>query len=180
MKRLHALIVHGAESLGRSGILGLGLLAFAIGFYFSTFRPEQMRLEELRIQISRLEESRARAKSEEPKSPADKLNSFYGLLPPSNHIADLLEKIYGAADQQKLKLDQGEYRAVRSNASRLTDYQVTLPIKGTYPQVRKFVATALAEVPNLSLDSIQFERQKVGDTTVDAKVKLVLYLGQRS
>jgi Pilus assembly protein, PilO len=179
MKRLHALIVYGAESLGRSGIVGLGLLAFVVGFYFSTFRPQQMRLEELRIQISKLEESRTRA-AEEPKSPGDKLNAFYGFLPPSNHIADLLEKIYGAAESQKLKLEQGEYRAVRSSVSRLTDYQVILPIKGTYPQVRKFVATALAEVPNLSLDSIQFERQKVGDSTVDAKVKLVLYLGQRS
>lgn len=179
MKRLHAMVVYGAESLGRSGILGLGLLAFAVAFYVSAFRPEQVRLEELRSQASKLEESRARAAREEPKTPGDRLNAFYGLLPPSNHIADLLKKIYGAADQQALKLEQGEYRAVKGTASRLTDYQVILPVKGTYPQVRKFVAAALAEVPNLSLDSIQFERQKVGDSTVDAKVKLVLYLGQR-
>jgi hypothetical protein len=179
MKRLHAMIVYGAESVGRSGILGLGLLAFIGGFYFSAFRPEQMRLEELRIQVSKLEDSRARAAREEPKTPSDKLNAFYGSLPPSNHIADLLKKVYGAADRQALKLEQGEYRAVRGNASRLTDYQVILPVKGTYPQVRKFVAAALAEVPNLSLDSIQFQRQKVGDPMVDAKVKLVLYLGQR-
>jgi hypothetical protein len=39
---------------------------------------------------------------------------------------------------------------------------------------------ALIDVPTLSLDSIQFERQKVGDASVDAKVKLVVYLGQRS
>jgi hypothetical protein len=179
MKRLHSMIVYGAESLGRSGILGLGILAFVVGFYFSTFRPQQIRLDELKSQISKLEESRART-AEAPKSPGDKLSAFYGLLPPSNHIADLLGKIYGAAEGQKLKLEQGEYRAVRSNVSTLTDYQVILPIKGTYPQVRKFVATALADVPNLSLDSIQFERQKVGESTVVAKVKLVLYLGQRS
>jgi hypothetical protein len=180
MKRLHAMIVQGAESLGRSGILGLGLLAFIAGFYFSAFRPEQIRLEELRNEVSKLEESRARAAREEPKTPGDKLSAFYGSLPPSNHIAELLRKIYDAADQQALKLDQGEYRAVKANVSRFTDYQLILPVKGTYPQVRKFVAAALAEVPNLSLDSIQFERQKVGDSTVDAKVKLVLYLGQRS
>jgi hypothetical protein len=179
MKRLHAMIVYGAESLGRSGVLGLGLLAFIVGFYFSAFRPEQMRLEELRTQVSQLEDIRSRAAREEPKTPSDKLNAFYGSLPPSNHIADLLRKVYGAADQQALKLEQGEYRAVRGSVSRLTDYQLILPVKGTYPQVRKFVAAALTEVPNLSLDSIQFERQKVGDSTVDAKVKLVLYLGQR-
>ena len=180
MKRLHARIVYGAQSLGWPGILGLGLLAFIAGFYFSTFRTEQMRLEDLHSEVSKLEEKRSRAASEEPKTPSDRLNAFYGLLPPSDHIADLLGKIFGVADQQTLILEQGEYRAVRDNVSRLTHYQIMLPVKGTYPQVRKFVAAALAEVPNLSLDSIQFERQKVGDSMVDAKVKLVLYLGQRS
>ncbi len=180
MKRLQTMIVYGVESLGWPGILGLGLLVFIAAFYFSTFRPEQMRLEELRSEVSKLEDKRARAPCEEPKTSGEKLTAFYGFFPPSDHIADLLGKIYGAAEQQALKLEQGEYRAVRDNVGRLTHYQITLPVKGTYPQVRKFVAAALAEVPNLSLDSIQFERQKVGDSTVDAKVKLVLYLGQRS
>jgi len=180
MKQLRAMIASGAARLGRAGILGLGLLVFIAGFYFSAFRPEQMRVEDLRKQVATLADRRARAAAEAPKTPTDKLNAFYGFLPPSNHIADLLEKIYGAADRQKLKLEQGEYRAVRDNVTRLTHYQVMLPVKGTYPQVRKFVAAALAEVPNLSLESIQFERQKIGDSTVDAKVKLVLYLGQRS
>jgi hypothetical protein len=180
MKRLHAMIVYGADSLGWPGILGLGLLAFIAGFYFSTFRPEQMRLEDLRSEVSKMEEKRARAAGEEPKTPSDKLNAFYGFFPPSDRIAGLLGKIFGAADKQALKLEQGEYRAVRDNVGRLTRYQVILPVKGTYPQVRKFVVGALAEVPNLSLDSIQFERQKVGDSMVEAKVKLVMYLGQRS
>jgi len=180
VKRLHATIVHGAENLGWPGILGLGLLTFIAAFYFSAFRPEQVRLEELRTEVAKLAESRARTDSEEPKTPSDKLDAFYKFLPPSNRISDLLGKIYGAADRQGLKLEQGEYRAGRGNVNGLTHYQVMLPVKGTYPQVRKFVAAALAEVPNLALDSIQFERQKIGDSIVDAKVKMVLYLGQRS
>jgi Tfp pilus assembly protein PilO len=180
MRRLHFMVVGAAESLGWPGILGLGLLAFIAAFYFSAFRPEELRVEELLRQASKLEDMRSRNASEEPKSPGEQLNAFYGLLPPSNHIADLLAKIYGAAERQSLKLEQGEYRAVADNVSKLTHYQVMLPVKGTYPQVRKFVASALTEVPNLSLESIQFERQKVSDTIVDAKIKMVLYLGRRS
>ncbi len=179
MKRLQAMIVYGLESLGWPGVLGLGLLVFVAAFYFSTFRPEQIRLADLQSEVLTLAEKRARA-GEEPKTPGDKLDAFYGYFPATGHIADLLGKIFGAADQQALKLERGEYRAVRDNVGRLTHYQVTLPVKGAYTQVRKFVAAALAEVPNLSLESIQFERQKVGDSTVEAKVKLVLYLGQRS
>ena len=180
MKRLHAMVGYAAERLGWPGVLGLGLLVFIAGFYFSAFRPEQMRVEDLRKQVAKLADRRTRAAAEEPKTASEKLNAFYGYLPPSNQIADLLEKIYGAADRQKLRLEQGEYRAVKDNVTKLTHYQVMLPVRGTYPQVRKFVAAALAEVPNLSLESIQFERQKIGDATVDAKVKLVLYLGPRS
>jgi hypothetical protein len=55
-----------------------------------------------------------------------------------------------------------------------------LPVRGTYPQIRKFVDGAMAEVSTLSLNSIQFDRQKVGDPMVDATVKLTVYLGKKS
>jgi hypothetical protein len=180
MKRLQAMIVFSVESLGWPGVVGLGVLAFALGFYFSTFRPEQIRLDSLQSEAAHLDEKSVRAAGERPQSSGEKLHAFYEFFPRAGHIADLLEKIYAVADKQSLKLEQGEYRAVRDNVGRLTHYQVIFPIKSTYPQVRKFVAAALAEVPNLSLDSIQFERQKAGDSTVDAKVKLVLILGQSS
>ena len=179
MVQIHALIVRGVQSLGWPGVVGLGLLAFVGGFYFSTLRPEQMRLEDLRQEVAKTGERGTRS-DHDLKTPIDKLTAFYGFFPPSNHLPDLLEKIYGVAEKQGLTLEQGEYRAVRDNLGRLTHYQIILPVKGSYPQVRKFVAAALANVPTVSLDSIQFERQKVGDTVVDAKVKLVLYLGQRS
>jgi hypothetical protein len=54
------------------------------------------------------------------------------------------------------------------------------PLRGTYPQVRRFVAAALARVPHLALDTIQFERSKVGEAVVNAKVTFVLYLGGTS
>ena len=178
--RMHASIVRGAESLGWPGMVGLGLLAFVAAFYFSTYRPEQMRLDDLRGEIAKIEDGRVRAEIDEPKTGIDKLNAFYGYFPPSERIADLLGEIYAVAARQSLTLDQGEYRVVRDSVGRLTHFQVILPVRGTYPQVRKFVAAALASVPNLSLDSVQFERQKVGDAVIEAKIKLVMYLGQRS
>ena len=179
MKRIHALIVRGVESVAWPVVAGLGLLVFLGGFYFSTLQPERMRLEDLRRGAAKSAE-RGTQSERDLKTPIDNLTAFYGFFPPSNHLPDLLEKIYGVAEKQGLTLVQGEYRAVRDNLGRLTHYQIILPVKGSYPQVRKFVAAALADVPTVSLDSIQFERQKVGDTVVDAKVKLVLYLGQRS
>jgi len=89
-----------------------------------------------------------------------------------------LGKIFTVARRQRLGLEQGEYRILRESASGLTRYQLTFPLKGTYPQVRRFVAAALAEVPNLLLDSVQFERRKIGESVVNARVKFVMYLGK--
>jgi len=180
MKQLQASVNRLAEILGMPGILGLALIVFSSGFYFSTYSPEQLRLEELRLDLTRRDGKNPRTLEEDPGYSREALGAFYGFFPPSNHIADQMRKVYGAAGRQGLRLERGEYRAVKDSVGKLVRYQATLPLKGTYPQVRKFVASVLVEVPNLSLESIQFERQRVGDPTVEAKVKLVLYLGQRS
>lgn len=181
MNRLNAYFSRGAANLGVQGILGLGLLFFVGGFYFSTLYPEQRRLEELRVEIAKARSERpGRTEAERPKTPQDRLGAFYGAFPRPRELPDLLEKIFAAARQQTLKLEQGEYRVIRDNAGGLTQFQLTLPVRGSYPQIRKFVEGALIEVPTLSLESIQFERQKVGDASVEAKVKLIVYLGQKS
>jgi hypothetical protein len=182
MKRIYSAVVESAASLGWPGILGLGLLVVACGFYFSTLRSEQSRLDDLRQQIAKAREQRAApaGEAQAPATPSDKLAAFYGFFPKPTDLPDQLQKVFAVAKAQGLKLEQGEYRLLKDNAGALSQFQVTLPVQGTYPQIRKFVDGALAEVSTLSLDSIQFERQKVGDAQVEAKVKLVVYVGNRS
>jgi hypothetical protein len=107
----------------------------------------------------------------------DQLATFYSYFAASDSAPDWLDLIYQAAHQHNLKLEQGEYRVARERAGQLTRYQVTLPVKGSYLQIRGFLARALSDVPIASLDSIKFERQKVGDGSIEAKVKMTLYLG---
>jgi Tfp pilus assembly protein PilO len=180
MKQIHSAMANSAASLGWPGILGLGLMVFACGFYFSTLRSEQSRLDDLRQQIAKVREQRAAPADSAPTAPADKLAAFYGFFPGSTDLPDLLQKVFAAAKGQGLQLEHGEYRVLKDNAGGLTQFQLTLPVRGTYPQIRKFVDGALTEVSTLSLDSIQFDRQKVGDAIVDAKVKLIVYLGKKS
>lgn len=182
MKRIHSAVASGAASLGWPGILGLGLLVFVFGFYFSTLRSEQSRLDDLHQQIAKAREQRAAPvdAAGAPTTPSDRLAAFYGFFPRPTDLPDLLEKVFAAAKGQGLQLEHGEYRVLRDNAGGLTQFQLTLPVRGTYPQIRKFVDGAMAEVSTLSLDSIQFERQKVGDALVDARVKLAVYLGKKS
>jgi len=60
-------------------------------------------------------------------------------------------------------------------------FQMTFPVKGNYPQIRKFLTALKVDIPSLSLQQVQFQRQKVGDAMVEANIKLVLYfLEQKS
>ena len=55
-----------------------------------------------------------------------------------------------------------------------------LPLKGEYQKIRKFLSDVRSEIPIVSLDQVEFERQKVGDSMVDAKVILAIFLGHSS
>lgn len=180
MRRIHALIGGGAASLGWYGVVGLGLLVFAGAFYLSTLRPEQTRLEGLQQEAAQLRQPAGRPEVAGPQTAGEKIAAFYAFFPPPERLPDMLQKIFDAAEPQALILGQGDYRVVKDSLGRLTRYQVTFPVTGTYPQIRKFVSRALANVPALALDSIQLERRKVGDLTVDAKIKFVVFLGQPS
>ncbi|MBK5104033.1 MAG: hypothetical protein JJE42_07275 [Burkholderiales bacterium] len=180
MKQLQGLLGSGAAILGWPGTVGLGLLVAVGGFYVSTLAPQQLRIDELRQEHAHLRQLAKQSADDAPKGPAEKLAAFYAFFPPSKELPDLLQKVYGAAKRQSLVLEHGEYRALKDSVGGLTRYQFTLPLRGTYPQIRKFVDEALAEIPALSLDSIQFERRKIGDATVDAKLKMVVFLGRSS
>jgi Tfp pilus assembly protein PilO len=182
MKRIHTAVASGATNLGWPGILGLALLVFVGGFYFSTIRSEESRLDDLRQQIAKAHEQRVAPAdgAGAPMTPSDRLAAFYGFFPRPNDLPDLMEKVFAVAKGQGLQLERGEYRVVKDSGGVLTQFQVILPVRGTYPQIRKFVDGAMVEVSTLSLNSIQFDRQKVGDPMVDATVKLAVYLGKKS
>ena len=179
MKQLNDLLGPVGARLGWHGMLGIALLVSVVGFYALALAPQQLRIEDLQRESVQLRQQAKSAQKDVPQGPEEKLAAFYAFFPPSKDLPDLLEKVFGAAKRQTLALEHGEYRALKENVGSLMRYQFTLPVRGTYPQIRKFVDEALAEVPALALDSIQFERRKIGDATVDAKVKMVVYLGNK-
>jgi len=180
MKTLSRSLNRLVAGLGMPGILGLGLLAFCAAFYASTLAPQRTHLEELRLEADRRERKRPPTLDEDPGYSREALGAFYSFFPPSNHLSDQIRKIYAAAERQNVQLEQGDYRASKDSAGELVRYQISLPLKGSYTQIRKFIAAVLSDLPNVSLESIQFERQRVGDPTVEAKIKLVMFLGRRS
>jgi hypothetical protein len=162
------------EALGAGGVLGLGVLAFCAAFYFGAVRPTER---ELAAQQRAAELLRTRTPYQEvSKDPRiDNLQRFQELFPSAEKLTDELEKLYSLARTAGLELQQGEYR-LDTRGPGLVAYHVNLPLRGGYGQIRELVGAILKEMPIASIDALRFERKKIGDTRLDAQVRLTIYL----
>ena len=177
---MRALIARAGARLGRAGSIGLGLIVLAAGFYGGTMYPEKRRLEALQRDVAELRERAAKPGRNPPRTAANDLAAFYAFFPAPDELPEILDSVFRAAKRQSLVLERGEYRVTRRGAGGMFQYQVTLPVHGSYPQIRKFVDSALAQVPALALESVHFERQKIGESMVNAKITMAIHLGGKS
>jgi hypothetical protein len=165
--------------LGWPLIVGLGLTLCVGGFYIyieKSVQPEILHAEQSATALRKLVATRPALVSS-TTSPVQQLEEFYQSLPHQSALQELLGKLYAAAAAQNLTLAQGDYRFVEDPATKLTRYEITLPTKGSYIQIRKFLAQALIDLPTVALNGMTFNRQKIEDPLLDVQLQLTLYLG---
>ena len=110
-----------------------------------------------------------------PQAP-DNLAAFYGALGARGSAEQQVKTLFGLAARSGLVLRQGEYKPGYDRNAKVYTYQVNLPVKGSYAAIWQFAMAALRTIPFASLDEITFHRDAIGDATVDARLKLTLYL----
>ena len=52
----------------------------------------------------------------------------------------------------------------------VTLLQVAMPVKAEYPALRKFIFSALASMPSLSLDQVVLKREQANSANVEAQL----------
>ena len=159
--------------LGVGGVLGLGVLLACAGFYFSTIAPAARELAAQRVAAERMY-SRQPYEPVKAEGRAQELRRFHNLFPPVERLPDELERLYGLARESRLELTHGEYRLEKPRTG-LWSYHVVLPLRGTYPQIRAYVAAVLKSLPFASVDGLRFERKRVGERMLDAQMRVTLY-----
>lgn len=158
--------------LGPAGVLGIGVLLACAGFYAQSVAPLE---EQLRAERAALERLRARTPYQPVSNGRDEdLQRFYALFPSAASLSREVERLHRLARKSGLELAQGEYRLER-RAEGLWAYRITLPVRGSYGQLRRFLSAVLADMPIASLDALRFERKKAADTQLEAQVRLTLH-----
>lgn len=164
--------------LGRQGIVAIFLLGLCIPFYYSTLRPMQATLDELKRNLDSTQHAAMKKSNVDLNavSPIDQLVEFYEFFPSEKDLPHWLGLMVQIADSNGLALNHGEYSVTRDTVGQLQRLSINLPVQGTYPQIRRYLAALTDEVPYMSLESVQFERKNVDDTQLQARIKLALYL----
>lgn len=163
------------DQLGLTGVAGLGLLVFCGMYYLAGLRPLQTEVKMLQRERAATQSAVLAGHQAQPVA-VDQLQSFYAAFPNIDTAPDLLASVHSNALAQGLVLDQGEYNLVRKQDEKLVRYGVVLPIKGDYVQVRKFLSRILADFPNISLDGVDFQRQNINETMIEAQVRMTLFM----
>lgn len=114
-----------------------------------------------------------------PATANQNLDLFYATLGEQRYAEQQVKTLFALAAKANLSLRQGEYKSAYDRNGRLHTYQMTLPVKGTYAQVWQFGLMALRAIPFASLDELSFKRENIGDTQVEARLRLTLYLADQ-
>lgn len=170
------------DALGWPGIATVIFLVVATAANILLLTPLATELSSLKNAVlhaqknSTLQKTRIFTSNQNVLPPAAQLASFYQFFPLPDTLTDGIEKISHAAMAQDIVWERGDYQLTAVSNSNLLRYRIALPLKGSYPYIRKFVADVLTALPHAALESIVFQRKQINDPLLDVQLTLSLYV----
>lgn len=167
-----------AERLGVPGVIGITLIAFCVTAWASTLLPAYEALRALEKEADKAQRrTSTRSQAIAPLNAAVQLETFYAFFPGATSTPEWLGRIHALAARAGLTLATGEYTVARASLTRLMRYEMTLPVEGTYPQVRGFLSAVLAEIPAAVVEEVSLKRESADAARIQARLRITLYLG---
>lgn len=170
--------------LGVTGKIGLGLIVATTIYFFSAVLPQESILQKLKERAETLQvqvlSKQAPADTEAGKkmSGDQALQAFYDFFPRIDSSPFWVRELVRIAKKQNVELSSSEYRLVNENDARLARYEMILPVRGSYSQIRAFMADALETVPVLAISAIVIKRENVTAEKLEVRLEINLYLNK--
>lgn len=158
--------------LGKAGAVGALLIVASLVYESAVVRPREAALDEQRLRNEQTRQAAIAARARVALTAAD--TTEQPAMAPA--AAAALRRLFDAADETGLELAQGEYRLTELKDAHLRRYQLSLPVAGSYPEIRAFVAQALNADPALALTAMQLRRDSIDTPELDVLLNFTLYL----
>ncbi len=108
------------------------------------------------------------------------LADFYDALGEQRYSEQQIKTLFALAAKTGIRLTQAEYKSALDKNGRYRTYQIVLPVKGSYAQIRQFCEMTLLAIPFASLDEVSFKRDAIASAMLDAHVRFTLYLNDEA
>ncbi|MBS0586878.1 MAG: hypothetical protein JSS37_02740 [Proteobacteria bacterium] len=185
--RLDRLILQLRWQAGRLGVIGktgLGLIVVTTIYFFSALLPQESDLQKLKERAETLQMQEQAKKNQSETESGKKLSSdqalqvFYDFFPRIDSSPFWIRELVQLAKKHNVELNSSEYRLVNENDARLARYEMVLPVKGRYPQIRAFMAAALEAVPAMAISAIALKRENITSDRLEVRLEINLYLNK--
>ncbi|PTR15492.1 hypothetical protein C8R31_10375 [Nitrosospira sp. Nsp2] len=176
-----------AERLGTPGKIGFALFVFSAAFFFAAVLPRRAESSALMIKAETMQ---AQLKAEPARTSTsgsgirkavqghEGLQVFYEFFPSFDSTPFWINEVVQSAAEHAVEISGTEYRLVREKEVKLARYEMLVPVRGKYSQVRGFIAGALRAVPPMALVDVAIKREGVDSELLDANLKFNLYLSE--
>ncbi|MDT8363935.1 MAG: type 4a pilus biogenesis protein PilO [Nitrosomonas sp.] len=162
--------------LGNPGKLGAGMLALALVVVFAAILPQEKTKNTLKNKVKTARSIQASSPEQIKLNDDQALQVFYDFFPRSDSSAFWVNELDKIAKNRGIEVIRGDYRLVLEKEAKLARYEIQLPVRGSYPQLRAFIADALQMIPALALASVAIKRENIQTGRIDANLGMYLYL----
>ncbi|MDI1361635.1 type 4a pilus biogenesis protein PilO [Methylotenera sp.] len=164
------------QTLGWKGLAGLLLIIGSVSYLIIVAAPKAQQLQQLQMKVAAVKANpKHNVSNRTNNDTSDITRIFYDVLPTQTEASSKISEILRVATDNGLVINKVEYEQPLS-VSPLIQYQIKLPLTGSYMQIRQFINQVLNNLPSIALNDISFKREDIVTDLVDAQVQFTLYL----
>ena len=164
------------QALGWKGLAGLVLIIGSVSYLIIAAAPKAQQLQQLQMKVDAVKANpKQNVSNRTNNDPSDITRIFYDVLPTQTEASSKISEILRVATDNGLVINKVEYEQPLS-ATPLIQYQIKLPLTGSYMQIRQFINQVLNTLPSIALNDISLKREDIATDSVDAQVQFTLYL----
>jgi Tfp pilus assembly protein PilO len=167
------------RQLGWQGMLGFLLILGSLAYLFLQAVPKANQVQQLQLDARNFKRSSNLYAQDHKVGKFDVVKDFYRLLPAQNKANNSIAMILNAATNAGLSLEKVEYDQPLSQHP-ITQYQINLPTKGSYVQIRQFINEVLNKIPTIALNDISMRREDISTDILETRIQFILYLKNTS
>jgi hypothetical protein len=157
--------------VGPAGIAGGVAILAAIAIAVATLRVSHGDLGALQEQLSQAQQHLGGHATNDAG-----ITHVLSSLPTRNDMPAVLATIYAQAAAAHVSLDNGHYAYSPPKGGSVGRYELEFPVKADYPSIRSFINGTLGALPAAGLDKLHLERKAVGDPSVNADIRFVVFM----